>query len=304
MNKILIVFNPWAGRGKAGRQLPALEAALKSANLPYEISYTHVRGGATELVWQGIERGFDTIVAAGGDGTINEVVNGIKDSEVKFKRRATLGILPLGTGSDFVKSLDGFGSNDLVESVQRLVRRRTSTVDLGRVTVSNGPSRIFVNAVGMGIDAQVAAESLKIKSVSGLAVYLLAIFRTLRNFKAATMTVQYDGQKVQKPLMFASVSNGRCQGAGFWLAPTALLNDGRLDLCFVDKVGLVKSIRYLPLLMKGRHVNLPEVTMGLAKKINISCEAPMPVATDGEVVSTDAREIVVEVLPAALDVIV
>jgi YegS/Rv2252/BmrU family lipid kinase len=303
MDKSLIILNPWAGRGAAGQRRGDLEAALDQAGVPFDLVTTHARGGATELAWQGIERGYDPIVAVGGDGTINEVVNGIKGAEASLGRRARLGIIPLGTGSDFIKTLDSVDANDIAGSVRRIARGAPCTVDLGRVQVADSEARYFINAVGMGLDAQVAAESLKLTRLKGMAVYLVAIIRALANYRAHPMTVEYDGQRLHRRLLFASVANGRCQGAGFWLTPTALVDDGLLDLCLVDNMRLDQIIRYIPRLMEGTHTSLKQVTMGRARTIHVASSAPVPVATDGEVIAVAARDITVETLPGALDVL-
>jgi YegS/Rv2252/BmrU family lipid kinase len=304
MDRTLVILNPWAGRGGAGLRRGELEAALTQAGISFELLTTHARGGATELAWQGIERGCGQVVAVGGDGTINEVVNGIKGAEASLGRRARLGIIPLGTGSDFVKSLDGIEANDIAGGVRRIAAGNTRPVDLGRVQVDDGDERLFINAVGMGLDAQVAAESLKLTRLKGMAVYLVAIIRALANYRARPMTVEYDDQRLHRRLLFASVANGRCQGAGFWLTPSALVDDGMLDLCMVDKMRLDQIIRYIPRLMDGTHTTLKQVTIGRARRIRVDCSAPVPVATDGEVVATAARGITIETLPAALDVLV
>jgi YegS/Rv2252/BmrU family lipid kinase len=303
MDKTLIILNPWAGRGAASQRRGDLEAALGQTGVPFDLVTTHARGGATELAWQGIERGYDPIVAVGGDGTINEVVNGIKGAEASLGRRARLGIIPLGTGSDFIKTLDGVDANDVAGGVRRIATGAARAIDLGRVQVADGDGRYFINAVGMGLDAQVAAESLKLTRLKGMAVYLVAIIRALANYRAHPMTVEYDGQRLHRRLLFASIANGRCQGAGFWLTPTALVDDGALDLCLVDNMRLDQIIRYIPRLMEGSHTSLKQVTMGRARSIRVSCSAPVPVATDGEVISIAARDITVETLPAALDVL-
>lgn len=303
MDKTLIILNPWAGRGAAGQRRGELEAGLRQADVPFDLVTTHARGGATELAWQGIERGCDLIVAVGGDGTINEVVNGIKDAEASLGRRARLGIIPLGTGSDFIKTLDGVDANDIAGGVRRIAAGAPRSIDLGRVQVADGDARYFINAVGMGLDAQVAAESLKLTRLKGMAVYLVAIIRALANYRAHPMTVEYDGQHLRRRLLFASIANGRCQGAGFWLTPSALVDDGVLDLCLVDNMRLDQIIRYIPRLMEGTHTSLKQVTMGRARSIRVACSTPVPVATDGEVISLAARDITVEALPAALDVL-
>ena len=224
MEKLLVILNPWAGRGTAGRRQPELEQALRETGVDFAIVNTHAVGGAIELAWQGVERGYGRIVAVGGDGTINEVVNGIKGAEASLGRRARLGVIPLGTGSDFIKALDGVEANDIHGGVRRAVGERVRAVDLGRVRVGDSTPRFFINALGIGLDAQVAAESLKLTKLKGLAVYLVAIIRALANYKAHPMTVEYDGNRVHRRLLFASSANGRCQGGGFWMTekPTEL----------------------------------------------------------------------------------
>ena len=304
MEKLLVILNPWAGRGASGRRRPELEQALRESGADFDIVTTHAVGGATELAWQGVERSYGRIIAVGGDGTINEVVNGIKGAEASLGRRAQLGIIPLGTGSDFVKSLGDVEPNDLHGGIRRAVGEHMRVVDLGRVQVGDRAPRFFINALGMGLDAQVAAESLKLTKLKGLAVYLVAILRALANYKAHPMTVEYDGTRIHRRLLFASPANGRCQGGGFWLTPDALIDDGLLDICLVDKMRLDEIIRHIPKVMEGTHTHLKQVTMGRARTINVSCAATIPGATDGEVIATDAHSITVETLPGAIEVLV
>ncbi len=304
MDKVLVILNPWAGRGTAGRRRPELEQSLREIGADFDIVTTHAVGGAIELAWQGVERGYGRIVAVGGDGTINEVVNGIKGAEASLGRRARLGVIPIGTGSDFVKALDGVEANDIHVGVRRAVSDRMRAVDLGRARVGDNAPRFFINALGIGLDAQVAAESLKLTKLKGLAVYLVAIIRALANYKAHPMTVEYDGNRIHRRLLFASSANGRCQGGGFWMTPDALIDDGLLDLCMIDNMRLDEIIRYIPKLMEGTHTGLKQVTMGRARNISVTCAAPLPVATDGEVIATDARHITVEALPGAIEVLV
>jgi diacylglycerol kinase (ATP) len=304
MDKVLVILNPWAGRGTAGRRRPELEQALRESGADFDIVATHAVGGAIELAWQGVERGYGRIVAVGGDGTVNEVVNGIKGAEASLGQRVRLGVIPLGTGSDFIKALDGVEPNDVHGGIRRAMGDHVRAIDLGRVRVGDSAPRFFINALGMGLDAQVAAESLKLTKLKGLAVYLVAIIRALANYKAHPMTVEYDGNRIHRRLLFASSANGRCQGGGFWLTPDALIDDGLLDICMIDNLRLDEIIRYIPRLMEGTHTSLKQVTMGRARNISITCAAPMPVATDGEVIATDARAITVEALPGALDVLV
>lgn len=304
MDKTLIILNPWAGRGVAGERRRDIEAAMARSGIPYDLWTTHARGGATELAWQGAERGYAQIVAVGGDGTINEVVNGIKGAEVQQKRRVPLAIMPFGTGSDFIKSLDGVVANDLAGAIRRVNAGQIKTIDLGLARVGDSSPRFFINALGIGLDAHVAAEALKLTKLRGLAVYLVAILRGLMTYKAHPMTVISDGHNVHRRLLFASIANGRCQAGGFWLTPAAEIDDGLFDTCLVDAMRLDKIIRGIPRVMKGTHTTMKEVHMGRSAQITIQMSAPMPVATDGEVLATDARRVQVELVPGALDILV
>ena len=303
MSRCTIILNPWAGKGAAGARRPALEQALTAAQIDYELLVTHARGGATELAWQAAVRGAETIVAVGGDGTINEIVNGIKGAEQENGQRARLAIVPIGTGSDFVRVLAGVEAGDVVGAVARIVAGRTQVVDLGHVSVVGYEPRFFINGLGMGLDAQVAVEASQITSVSGMAVYFLAIIRALAKYRANPMTVQYDQEKLRRRLLFASVANGRFQGGGFMLTPNADIADGLLDLCLIENLRLDQIIRYLPRLIEGTHVTLKQATMGRARQVHVESATPIPVATDGEVIATNAREITVDVAAAALDVV-
>ncbi len=307
MNKIGIILNPWAGRGMAGERRGALEALLRDVGVEFDLIETHARGGATELTYQAIARGYTCVVAVGGDGTINEVVNGLMGGQERFGQTPSFGIIPLGTGSDFVKMLDGFQPNDLRGAVQRLALGRTRPIDLGRITVESPlgqEQRYFINGLGMGMDAQVSVESLKLTNIKGFAVYLMAIMRAMINYKANVMSVRYDDHEVRRRLLFASVGNGRCQGGGFWMTPEAEIDDGMLDLCIVNRLRLDQMIRYLPKLMEGSHTTLRVVTMGRTRQVEVTCPQGIPVATDGEVVATRATRVLVEVCPGALRLVV
>lgn len=299
MPKTCIILNPWSGRGNGKQQRPALEAALRKYEVDYRIVETHARGGGIELAYQALDQGYEQIVAAGGDGTINEVVNGLMGSRAQGGRVAHLGIVPVGTGSDFVKVLDGVQANDLDGAARRLAAGKTRLVDVGLAN-----ERYFLNAIGMGLDAQVAYETTKLPNIKGVAVYLVGIIRALANYKSYPMTIRYDDRELKRRMLFTSVANGRCQGGAFWLTPQAEIDDGVLDLCMVEKMRLPSIIRHIPTLMEGKHTNLKWVTMGQARRITIDSNGPMPFATDGEVIATDVTHVEIEIIPKALELIV
>ncbi len=305
--KTCVILNPMAGRGAAGQRRGELEAALSASGLEHTLLTTHARGGATELAFQAVERGFQAVIAVGGDGTINEVANGLFGSAQAGAGEALLGVVPLGTGSDFVKMFDGFGSGDLAAIMRRIAAGNTRAIDIGQITVETGGRelrRIFVNGLGAGIDAQVAVEVGKVTWTTGLAAYIIASLRALVSYKPSQMTVRYDGKELRKKLYFATVANGRWQGGGFLLTPAASIDDGMLDLCIVPSLRPDQVIRYYPKLLDGSHTELKIVTMAQARQIEISSPRPFPVATDGEVVATDATRVLVETLPGALRLLV
>jgi YegS/Rv2252/BmrU family lipid kinase len=264
---------------------------------------THARGGAIELTFQAIERGCTCVAAVGGDGTINEVVNGIIGARERGVGDATLGIIPLGTGSDFIKALDGVVAGDLHGAITRLVAGATRPVDVGQITVQAGSQefkRAFINGLGAGVDAQVAVEVGKITWLTGFAAYIVASMRALATYRPGLMTVRYDGKELRRRLYFATLGNGRFQGGGFLLTPAGQIDDGLLDLCIVQSLRPDQVIRFFPKLIDGTHVDLPVVTMAKARQIEISSPVPFPVATDGEVIATDATLVAIEILPGAI----
>jgi diacylglycerol kinase (ATP) len=305
--KTCVILNPMAGRGAAGQRRDELEGALRGAGLEYTLLTTHARGGATELAFQAVERGFEAVVAVGGDGTINEVVNGVVGSAQAGGGDAALGVVPLGTGSDFARMIDGLGSQDLGAVARRLASGATRPVDIGQIVVETGGRelrRFFINGLGAGIDAQVAVEVGKVTWTTGMAAYIIASLRALATYKTSQMTVRYDGKEFRRKLYFATVANGRWQGGGFLLTPSAQIDDGALDLCAVQSLRFDQVIRYYPKLLDGTHVELREVTTAQARQLEISSPTPFPVATDGEVVATDATRVTVETLPGAVRLLV
>lgn len=307
MSTWCVIVNPAAGRGTAGRQQAVLEQALREAAVSYELLTTHAPGGATELTCQAIERGYQRVVAVGGDGSISEVVNGIIACRQQEGTATTLGIVALGTGNDFIKSLPGFRPNDIAGAVQRLAAGKTRTIDVGEVRITNPVqthTTWFINDMGLGIHALIAAESRKIKRFKGIMVYAIAVARALITYKAAPMNIEYDTHTLTRPFLLACVANGRCQGAGFWLTPRAVLDDGMLDLCMIDMAPRLEILRRMPQVLKGAHEGIRQVTLERARHTVITSKSPFLVSTDGEIVATDARRVDARVVPHALDLCV
>ncbi|NJN65881.1 MAG: YegS/Rv2252/BmrU family lipid kinase [Chloroflexaceae bacterium] len=310
MSKRCIILNPRAGRGLAEQHRPALEHALHRAGLSFDLVTTHTDRGATTLASQAIEQGYRQIIAVGGDGTFHEVINGIFSSRGPRggeREGVALGLVAMGTGNDFIKSLDGMKPGDISGTVRRLAEGRTRMIDVGRLTITTArgtSTRYLLNDLGIGIHALVAQEVLKLTRLRGAMVYAVAVLRALAVYRPRRMTVACEGHEISRKFFLVSAGNGRCQGAGFRLTPDALLDDGLLDLCLVGAVRLDEMIRYFPRVLKGTHTRLSPVRMLRTRRAVVESDTPMLVSSDGEVVATDAHRVEVEAIPQALELIV
>ncbi len=289
---LYIIFNPAASKGRAIRHEAAVQAALRAADLPFELVRTEYPGHAQRLAAEAAASDrYTALVAAGGDGTINEIVNGLLGSGIP------LGFIPIGTGNDWVKML-GLPPNRPLIAAQRLATAQVRAVDVG---CANG--RAFLNALGCGFDAQIAAEAARPSKLSGIAVYLLAILRALRHYSVPEMRVSFDGSTVHRRLLLVCASNGRYLAGGFRLTPDAQIDDGLFDLFICDYLRLDEIVRYVPKVLRGTHIRARQVQMARTKEVVIESTTPLPVHVDGEVIGTGLHSLHVELRPGALRVL-
>lgn len=301
MVRVKLICNPTAGRGRAGRLLPEVCAFLKSQGVESEVALTKAARDATTLATKAVTAGFPTVIAMGGDGTLQEVGEGMVNAQSSANRQVAathLGVIPVGTGNDFAKMLTS--SSDWRAACTRIANDKTRRVDVGRI---NG--RVFLNNVGIGFDAQVGIEAQKIRWLRGQAVYLAALARNmLLSYRTPEVSVQLDGEQVKQSITLLTIGNGRCSGGGFWLTPQAEVDDGLFDICLVRGLSKLQMLALVPKAMQGTHVTAEPVRMTRAGKVTIASADPLPVHADGEILYTDAHHLTVELLPAALDVIV
>ncbi len=289
----LIILNPAANRGRAAHNRHAIEAAFRAYNLPFELVTTGRKGHAQQLAVEAASTDrYRAIVAAGGDGTLNEIVNGMLGSSLP------LGLVPLGTGNDWAKMWN-LPPDQPQSAAQRLRDAAVRTVDVGYV---NG--RAFLNGVGCGFDAQIAIEAAQIKRLSGVSVYAAALLRALVRYRAPRMRVAWNGNVLHKRLLLAAVGNGRCIGGSFWLTPDAHVDDGLLDLCLIDALRLDEIARHIGKVLRGTHTGLRQVHMARAASIMITSSDPLPVHADGEVLGASLHEVEIKIKPAALRILV
>lgn len=301
---IHIILNPAAGGGSGRRTRPEVEHELARRGIVYTLEVTTGRGHALELAASAVRRGAGTIVAAGGDGTIHEVVNGILQARGEGGAiEPRLGIIPIGTGNDFVKTVTGGTNRQL--AYRTIAEGEVRVFDLGRVSWTGG-AEYFTNGIGTGIDVEVVRQITRLPRLPGVISYLVGLFKALRNFRPLPLAITTDGEVLEQKVMIVAVGNGFCLAGGFHLFPGALPDDGELDLCVVDELDLRGIAAVLPRVLRGRHVGHPRVTMRRATAIEIVAreEAPLYFQVDGELREPPgARSLKIEILRGALPVL-
>ncbi len=299
-----VIVNPAAGAGRTGRLWPRLAEMFRGHGLRFEHDLTEAPGHATELAREAVARGHELVISVGGDGTINEVVNGFYDSG--SLNGTALGIVSTGTGSDYIRSLGIPRRYD--EACKRFLEPRQITVDLGVLEYAhNGHpvERLFVNFAGTGFDAEIVRRTnqRQYKALGGLAAYLLGALTTVITYRNRDISLKLDGETLDRRACAVIVNNGKYGGGGMFTAPDATLDDGLFDVLIIDDIGKLDLVRSLPRIYKGTHLTHPKVTMKRAKEIEIAPrDGRLPLQADGEPLGyVPAR---FRILPAALKVVV
>ena len=291
MKKYRLIANPEAGRGRVSALVPRVLALFEARGASIDLAVTKSPRDAARIARESLDR-YDAIVVLGGDGTVNEVLE-----PMLFARRP-LGIIPAGSGNDFVKSLKV--PANLEQAVDTILRGTTRVIDAGRI---NG--RYFVNAAGIGFDAAVNQASYAINhSRRGLLLYLCALLSTLGRYDPVPMTVTMNGEQVDENVFLLTAGNGTTVGGGFRLTPHAALDDQLLDVTLVRAIGLLPLLWHLPKVFLG---TLDRVTKYAVSKrtarLVIESSLPVPVHLDGEIYTGAERRFEIEVVPRALTVI-
>ncbi|MCX6136868.1 MAG: diacylglycerol kinase family lipid kinase, partial [Ignavibacteriales bacterium] len=240
VEKYHFIVNRTANRGRAGKSLPALEEKLRAGGVPHQMHFTESPGDATRIAGR-LPDGASVIVV-GGDGTINEVVNGL------YGRDCMLSIIPAGSGNDFVKMFDMDIPRD--RSIGYATGSKIRQIDIGHIQIKrkNGVEvqRYFVNAVGIGLDALVSHINSQFNLLKGFPAYVVAALKAIVVYKPQNAVMRLQGQVWEgRPLLLA-VGNGSTVGGGFKLTPNAQLDDGMLDICWAERMSLWRIARILP----------------------------------------------------------
>lgn len=307
---VFVVLNPSSGRGQGGKARDQITSALRTAGVTFELTETKATGDAITLARQARLAGYETVIAAGGDGTVSEVVNGLAQATAADGLVGKLAILPAGSGNDFA-DMTGI-ARDLGAAARAIAVGHTRRYDLGHARITHAGQiieRYFANSVGAGFEAQVTIESNKIKRLRGVAIYIVAAVRALLRYQTPHVQLTWTDQagiqqERNSPVLLVSVGNSPRSGGGFYLTPTAKLDDGLLDLGVADALPRGRVLLLLPKALQGKHVSDPAFSLSQAQTVQIVSRDELPVHLDGEVISHNADRIELTLQPARLQVIV
>lgn len=290
--KHLFIVNPKAGKGKAIQLIPEIKNAFKNSSEEFIIELTEKEGHATELVKNYVNKENYRVYAVGGDGTLNEVLNGMANTE------SCLGVIPSGSGNDFIKSICKEKlSKDIVKST---INGKLKMIDLAKVD-----DRYFINISSVGIDAEVVDNAKALKKypfISGKLAYILSAIITIFKYKYKSMELIIDDKKLTLKNTLIAFANGKYYGGGMKVAPEADVEDGFFDICAISKLSRIKMLALFPKLIKGVHSQVKEVSFYKGKKVIMSSEQEIIINVDGEIIKS--RRVIFEIIPKKINFIV
>lgn len=277
-----VVLNPTARGGAGGRLRAEIERELARRGLEADVVLTRAPGDAAELAYQACAHGITTVVAAGGDGTVHEVGNGLlRAADEGLCHDVALGLIPIGTGNDFVKVIPGTSTR--AAAYDTLAGGHRYAYDALHVAWP-GASEYCLNAAGTGIDVEVVRQIHRRSRRTGALVYIDGLVRALRRYRPVHLRVEADGEVIEARVMMIAVANGVSIGGLFRIAPNARPDDGLLDLCVVRQLGLLRVPAIAARVLRGRHQSHPEVVVRRARSVRVQVldGSPLFFQLDGE----------------------
>jgi len=272
------------------KALPAIEELMRDRKADFEFHFTRERNHATELV-QEVGGDFDVVVSVGGDGTINEIVNGMPDLN------KPMGILPIGTGNDFARSCS-MKIGDLESAVDVLLAHDVRKLDVGEV---NG--RRFINVMGLGFEGRANDIGKMLPFLHGAPKYLIAIGGTYLTYRRMPLKVKFNDFVIDEKVFLISIGNGWNVGGGLQLTPKAKLDDGYFDICYVQNISRLRILQVFNKLYDGTIEEVPEMEMHRTRELFIESDQPIPAHIDGESFEPVQRSFHVRLIPQAQEII-
>ncbi len=289
-NKVHVIVNPSSARGRTGRRWETIKEAIRSHFREFKYSFTEKPRQATELARQLLGDGFDLLIGVGGDGTLNEISSGFfhARSGRAINDEAAVGIIPSGTGSDFIRFMKVPG--DFEKSAARIKNARNRRIDLGRITYG-GPAAAeartqhFINVADFGLGAEVIRNVAAVGPTKrGALTYYRGLLSTIMNYRSKRVRLSVDGGPERTgEYLIGAVANGRIFGGGMVIAPDAEPDDGWLDLVLVEPMGRLEIVANSRRLYAGTIARHPKVRIVRAKTIRVESADEVNIEYDGEV---------------------
>lgn len=295
-----VILNPYSNRWNAKARWPEAEAALKAAGVDFEMVMSDRPGHITELAEQAARQGFSPIIAAGGDGTIGEAVNGLAHAAKNGQDLlGPFGILPLGTANDLVSNLNL--PLDLQAAARIIKTGNTKRMDVGRVN-----DRYFANNSAAGLEPYVTTKQVKITWIKGILRYLVAAVWAIMERPTWIANIKWDDGEYNGPLSLVTIGNGSRSGGVFYMIPHADPFDGKLTFVYGYRPTRLAMLATLPKAMKpgaGSYVEVDGIHEQNATWIKIHLENPSPAHTDGELFTDAIQDLEYSIYPGRLQVL-
>lgn len=295
----IAVVNPVAGHGQCRRRVLPILNELRVRGLSISVRTTRSPGDGVRIVNEAIREGFTHVLAVGGDGTVNEAVNGIMGAGATGP--VTLATLPLGTANSFLRD---FGQQDVAGAVSSIVRGTAPPCDLLRCRITvDGEAREHwaLNNVIVGFGANVGALMNRRLKFLGRLGYTVGVIVEVTRLSAPRMVLRIDGTGFDQPMTMVNIANSQFTGGNMRISPGALVDDGLLDVLVIDRLTRVQLLLAFPLIFDGRHITHPLIRLVRGRTVSIAADEPLPLLIDGDVVGGTPLEI--EVVPGALRVV-
>ncbi len=289
MRKIKFIINPAAGQGESKKTINLIQDTFKKIDIDYSISISGYEGHVEKIASEAVEMGYTDIIAVGGDGTVLEAFNGI------FNKGVNLGIIPAGTGNDFVRMLDI--KKNFAEALDKIIAGNTLNIDIGIVNDSH-----FLNVVGMGIDGEIVNKTEEVKNIlKGSSAYIYSTFATLLKYKCKNITLTIDGITYERKVYLVAVGNGKYFGGGMMITPGAKLDSENFEIVIINEMKKSKFAILFKKVFSGNHVHENPVEVFYGKNITIVSEDPLMINADGNIIGQSKASI--HILPKAQNVI-
>ncbi|MEW9121424.1 MAG: diacylglycerol kinase family protein [Thermotaleaceae bacterium] len=288
--KTLFIVNPTAGKGKALKPLGYIHQKLEEREISFDIKITKEKGEAEKIARWAAAEDYEKVVALGGDGTIYEILNGL------IGRKTALGVIPLGTGNDFVKTMHI--PHNIEEALDIVIRGRKKRIDCGKAN-----ERYFMNVASIGLDAEIVQKTESIKQyISGPTAYVAGVFKTLFQYQFQKLAIDIDGLRLEEKITLLAIGNGKYYGGGMKVTPDAQIDDGYFSICLIKELGKLKILSLFPTIFTGEHIKEPVVKLYRGKEISVRSEGPLLVNVDGDIIGK--TPVIFELVEKAIDVIV